>query len=85
MAVSIYFSIFASSPPFYIRGSFTDSCGISNGITLACMEVDNNSLILCQNDETNTLIERDENGFTWVYKGKEHGYDSWYGIPPESL
>ena len=29
--------------------------------------------------------EIDENGFTWVYKGKEHGYDSWYGIPPESL
>ncbi len=49
------------------------------------MEVDNNSLPLCPNDETNTLIERDENGFTWVYKGKEHGYDSWFGIPPESL
>ena len=49
------------------------------------MEVDNNSLTLCPNDETNALIEIDENGFTWVYKGKEHGYDSWYGIPPESL
>lgn len=49
------------------------------------MEVDNNSLPLCPNDETNTLIERDENGFTWVYKGNKYGYDSWYGIPPESL
>ena len=73
------------NPPFYIRDSFTDSCGISNGLTFVRMKVNDNGFTPCQNDETNALIEIDENGFTWVYKGKEHGYDSWYGIPPESL
>ena len=85
MAVPFYFCIFASNPPFFIRGSFTDSCGISNGLTFVRMKVNDNGFTPCQNDETNALIEIDENGFTWVYKGKEHGYDSWYGIPPESL
>ena len=73
------------NPPFFIRGSFTDSCGISNGVTSVIMKVDNKDFTPCPNDEANILIERDEDGFTWVYKGKEHGYDSWYGIPPESL
>ena len=41
----------------------------------------NNGLI----DDTIAFVKRDENGFTWVYKGKEHGYDSWSGIPPEDL
>ena len=85
MVVSSFFGIFAPNPPFYIRGSFTDSCGISNGVTFVCMKVDSNSFTPCPNDETNALIEIDGNGFTWVYKGKENGYDSWYGIPPESL
>ena len=85
MPVPFYFCIFAPNPPFCIRGYFTDSCGISNDKTISRMEVDNNNFTPCPNDETNALIERDENGFTWVYKGKEHGYDSWYGIPPESL
>lgn len=49
------------------------------------MKVDNNGFTPCPNGETNVLIERDEKGFIWVYKGKEHGYDSWYGIPPESI
>lgn len=47
------------------------------------MKVDNKDFTPWPNDEANILIERDEDGFTWVYKGKEHGYDSWYGIPPE--
>lgn len=71
------------NPLFYIRDSFTDSCGISNGVTSVIMKVDNKDFTPCPNDEANILIERDEDGFTWVYKGKEHGYDSWYGIPPE--
>ena len=85
MPVPFYFCIFAPNPPFFIRGSFTDSCGIVNNRTVSKMEVDNIGFTPCPNDETNALIERDENGFTWVYKGKEHGYDSWYGIPPESI
>ena len=49
------------------------------------MIVEKNDFIHGLIDETKALIERDENGFSWVYKGKEHGYDSWYGIPPEYL
>lgn len=49
------------------------------------MNIENNDFCPNTNGEINNLVERDEHGFTWVYKGKEHGYDSWYGIPPESL
>ena len=74
---------FILNPLFGIRSSFKDSCGIINCNTFVSMKVGNNGSNPYQINETNALIERDENGFTWVYKGKEHGYDSWYGIPPE--
>lgn len=77
--------IFAPNPSFCIRGSLTDSCGIVYYKHHICMIDENDGIRPCPNDETNALIERDENSITWVYKGKEHGYDSWYGIPPESL
>ena len=30
------------------------------------------------------IVEIDNDGFIWCYKGKDHGNDSWYGIPPEN-
>ena len=65
------FCIFALNPPFRIRGSFTDSCGVYILNAFIHMQVDNNGFGHCINEETNALIERDENVFIWVYKGKE--------------
>ena len=47
------------------------------------MEEKCNSSDYGQNNKTGVVIEKDVDGYTWVYQGKEHGYDSWYGIPPE--
>lgn len=85
MAVSSFFCIFAPNPLICIRGSFTDSCGIANSNPFIIMNVETIEFVPSQIDETNTPIEMDKNGFIWVYTGKEHGYDSWYGIPPEFL
>lgn len=43
----------------------------------------NNDSFYEKNKEVSAIKERDADGFIWVYQGKKHGYDSWYGIPPE--
>lgn len=85
LVASFIFCIFAANLPFFIRDSYTDSCGIYKTAIQDNMEANNNDKNNGHNKETGVLIEKDTDGYTWIYQGKEHGYDSWYGIPPENI
>ena len=85
LVASFIFCIFAPILPFFIRGSYTDSCSIDKIAIYDKMEAINNDNNYGYNKEMGVLVEKDIDGFTWIYQGKEHGFDSWYGIPPENI